>query len=274
MPDLNLLENQVALVTGAGRGIGRAAALKLAGAGASVVLVARSTDEIASTADEVKRQGGQALAIPTDVSDVAQVDHLLVLTMRAFGRIDILVNNAALLQPVGKVWETSPTAWRKLIEVNIVGSYLCARVVLPHMLERGSGRIINLSSGAAEMNIIGTSAYNVSKAGLERFSGTLAAEVADQGIVVTILRPGVVDTPMQSRLRETPAHLVPQVAVPDQGRLRSPEEPAWAIVWLASPFAQDANGRLFSMDDETFRQQVAADLNLASLSPHQRHDGQ
>lgn len=264
MKPSDLLRDQVALVTGAGRGIGRATGLALAQAGAAVILAARSTDEINSLADEIKHHGGRALAIPTDVSDVAQVDYLLVLALRAFGRIDILVNNAAVVQPLGKVWETSPTAWQKLITVNVIGPYLCARAVLPQMIERGSGRIINISSAAAERNLQGASAYNSSKAALERFSGTLATEVKSIGIVVTTFRPGQVDTPMQAEIRRTPAHFFPKVGrwekVYAQGLLHPPAEPARAILWLASHFGCDCNGQLVELDDPGFWQRVTADL--------------
>jgi 3-oxoacyl-[acyl-carrier protein] reductase len=260
----SLLSNQVAIVTGAGRGIGRAAALALARAGAAVVLAARSEAEIAGTREDIKRQGGQALAIPTDVSDAAQVDHLLVLTLRAFGRVDILINNAAIIQPLGRVWETSPLAWQRTIAINLLGPYLCARTVLPHMLERGSGRIINVSSAAAQAHLEGASAYCASKAALESFSGTLAAEVAGADIVVTTFRPGIVDTSMQAQIRETPAHLFPRVsrwrAWHQKGQLRPADEPAQAIVWLASHFAKDVNGQTFNFDDESFWRRVAADL--------------
>lgn len=269
-----LLAGQVAIVTGAGRGIGRACALTLAQAAAAVVLVARSNDEITGVADEIKQQGGRALAIATDISDPVQIDHLLVLTLRAFNRVDILVNNAALIEPIGKVWETAPAAWQKLIEVNLIGPYLCSRAVLPHLLERGSGRIINISSGLANFNVQGTSAYSASKAALERFSGILAAEVADRGVVVAVLRPGVVDTAMQAQLRRTPAHLLPQVGswqtLHQQGQLRPPLEPAAAILWLASNFAQAGNGQIFSLDDDTFRQRITSDLGLPPLPPKER----
>jgi 3-oxoacyl-[acyl-carrier protein] reductase len=265
MTHSKLLEGKVALVTGAGRGIGRATALAFAQAGAAVILAARSTDELNSLADEIKQAGGKALAIPTDVSDMAQVDYLLVLTLRAFAKIDILVNNAALVQPLGKVWETSPIAWQRLIAINVVGPYLCARAVIPQMLERGSGRIINVSSGVAERNLEGASAYNASKAALERFSGTLAAELTGSGIVVATFRPGQVDTPMQAEIRRTPTYLFPKVAaweaVYREGRLHSPLKPAQAILWLASEYAKDCNGQLFNIDDRSFQERLALDLD-------------
>ncbi len=268
------LESQVAIITGAGRGIGRAAALAFARAGAAVVLVARSQDQIIGVADEIKHEGGQALAVPTDVGDAGQVDYLLVLTLRAFGRVDILVNNAALFQPAGRVWESSPAAWYRALLVNTFGPYLCSRVVLPHMLDRGSGRIINLSSGVADRSVVGLSAYSTGKAGLERLSGVMAAEVEGRGVVVTTLRPGVVDTPMQKSVRQTPAYLMPDAprwqALHDRGDLRPPDEVAQALVWLASSFAAGSNGRLFELDDPDFRQQLAADLGRPLLPGRDR----
>ncbi len=262
-----LLQGQVAIVTGAGRGIGRAAALALAQAGAAVVLAARSADEIHGLADEIKHNGGKALAIPTDVSDVAQVDYLLVLTLRAFGKVDVLINNAALIHPLGKAWETSPIAWQKLIAVNVLGPYLCVRAVLPQMLERGNGRIINLSSAVAEHNLEGASAYCASKAALERFSGILATEIKHTNIVVITFRPGTVDTPMQAEIRRTPVHLFPKVArweaLYTQGRLYPSRTPAYAMLWLVSHFAQDCNGQLFDMDDAMFQQRVSSDLGVS-----------
>jgi NAD(P)-dependent dehydrogenase (short-subunit alcohol dehydrogenase family) len=264
----NILENQVAIVTGAGRGIGKAAAFALARAGAAVVLAARSEGEINGVANEIKQAGGRALAIPTDISELAQVDHMLVLTLRAFGKVDILVNNAAVVAPLGNVWELSPRAWQRSIDVNLVGPFLGARVVLPHMLERGSGRIINVSSGVADAHLAGTSAYGAGKAALESFSGILAAEVAGSGVVVTAFRPGIVDTAMQAELRETPTRQSPLAARSREwrqdGQLQSPAEPALAILWLASAFADNANGILFNLNDEDFRRRVMADLGVGA----------
>ncbi len=269
-----LLNNQVAIVTGASRGIGKAVAKTLAQAGAAVVLAARSESELSGIADEIKRAGGRALAIPTDVSDGVQVDYLLVLTLRAFNRVDILVNNAAVVQPLGNVWETSPKAWQQAIAVHVIGPYLCARVVLPHMLERGTGRIINISSGAADSNLQGASAYTASKAALERFSGTLAAETESTGVAVSVLRPGIVDTAMQTDMRQTPAHRFPLVNLWQQWyeteQLRPAKEPAEAVLWLASHFARDTNGKVLSLDDDAFRQQMASDLELTPLQGRNR----
>ena len=157
-------------------------------------------------------------------------------------------------------------AWQRLFAINVIGPYLCARTVLPHMLEKGHGRIINVSSGAAEHNIEGGGAYCASKAALERFSGTLAAEVEGSGVVVTTFRPGIVDTAMQVELRHAPEHLFPKAALWqswfDQGKLRETSIPAQAMLWLASNFAQDVNGQSFNIDDESFWTRVVTDLNL------------
>jgi len=266
MPIESLLQDQVAIITGASQGIGRATALTFARAGASVVLAARSGDLLQSLAAEIKAMGGQALAIPTDVTRQTDVDHLLTLTLRAFRKIDILVNNAAVLTPIGKTWEVNPNAWRRLIDINVVGPYLCSRVVLPHMLERGGGRIINVSSGAAYSDTIGWNAYCTSKAALNRFSTILAAEVAQTHIAVSAMNPGTTDTPMQAEIRQTPNGTFDRADyfrdLHRQGRLYPPEEPAQLILWLASEFGQDQNGAILNLDNLAVREQIAKDLGL------------
>ena len=260
------LQNKVAVITGASRGIGKATALMLAEAGASVVLAARSEESITKLADTIKATGGNAIAIATDVAHQPDVDLLLTMTIRAFKQVDILVNNAGLLSPIGKTWEVHPNAWQNLIKTNVIGPYLCARAVLPQMLDRGDGRIINVSSGAANANIEGWSAYCASKAALDRFTGVLAAEVAHTNIAVTAFNPGTTDTDMQAEIRDVGESAFPRRdyfrQLHSEDRLFRPDEPAQLILWLASEFGKNQNGAILDLGDEALRQQMAQDLGL------------
>jgi len=262
----HLLTNKVALITGASRGIGRATAIIFAQAGAKLVVTARSSEALAHLVEEITAQGGQAIAHPTDISNPVEVAELYQTACHQFGQVDILVNNAALLQPMDMVWQTDPLAWQTLMAVNVNGPYFCSQVVLPAMLHRKQGWIVNVSSGAASANVAGLSAYCASKAALERFSTVLAAEVAGHGLIVTTLRPGVVESHMQHTIRNTPMEQLPQVnkwqTLYEDGNLRPPQEPALAILWLASRFAHQANGQHFNLDQPDFRQRLHADLGI------------
>lgn len=264
MKNARLLQNQTALITGASRGIGRAAAQLLAEAGANVVLAARSEGALQQLAGEIAGQGGRALALPADISREDEVARLFREGERAFGQIDILINNASVIQPFGKVWETDPAQWLRLLEINLYGSYLCTRAAVPGMLRRQSGRVIFVSSGVAVKNLTGTGAYNSSKAALERLCGTLAEELAGSGVVATALRPGKVDTAMQVEIRDSDPAQFPRGdewrEVHRRGELLPPELPARAILWLASGFGEAVNGQTFSMSDPAFRARVEADL--------------
>jgi NAD(P)-dependent dehydrogenase (short-subunit alcohol dehydrogenase family) len=189
------LEGQVAVVTGASRGIGRAIAIDFARAGADVVVSARSSESapsklpgtIEQTAREVEATGRRALAVATDVTDEAQVQALAERTLTAFGRIDILVNNAGISFPAPFA-QTPLKRWDLVMNVNLRGPVMCTQAFLPRMLEQGAGRIINISSYLAEVLMPGMMSYSVSKIALEKLTQALAAELQPKNIAVNALR--------------------------------------------------------------------------------------
>ena len=206
----NELQGQVALVTGGGRGIGRNVALELAAAGASVAVAARSADQIKETADEI---GG--LAIECDVSDRDAVEGMVAEVESAYGRLDLLVSNAGISIGEDAAWELEPEDWWRVFEVNVLGVYLCCRAVIPSMLKRGGGRIVNVASGAAYLPGSSSTSYSASKAAVHRFSETLALQLEPRGIPVFSISPGLVRTQMTDRFGEdapwTPPELAPRL---------------------------------------------------------------
>lgn len=268
------LENRVAIITGGGRGIGRATALALADAGANVVVAARSRRAIEQVAKEIRSQGGQALAISTDVSDAASVDLMVVQTLRASGRVDILVNSAGVIAPIGMTWEVPPLIWQRNLNVNLLGVFLCAQAILPHMIHqephRGiRGKIINISSGAAISAVPGWSAYCAAKAGVDQFTRVLAAEVETHGITVNSVYPGAVDTQLPTEIRHASGDHFPtrdRFERSDQmSQPPPPEEAARLLLWLASPFTDDLTGQIIRSDDAKIRQRIAEDLGELSF---------
>jgi NAD(P)-dependent dehydrogenase (short-subunit alcohol dehydrogenase family) len=205
------LEGQVALVTGGGRGIGRMIALELADAGMRVAVSARSAEQVEGTAREV---GG--LAVTADVSKREDVDAMVATTERELGPIDLLVNNAGIGLSGKASWEEDPATWWHVLEVNVLGAYLCCHAVLPGMVERGRGRIVNTGSGASYLPMGGApTAYGTSKAALGRFAELLAGEAAPHGIAVFVFSPGLVKTDMTSIFGDdlpwTPPELAPRL---------------------------------------------------------------
>ncbi len=256
------LQGQVALVTGASRGIGRATALELARRGADVVLVARSGDALKSVSEEVRALGREALAIPTDVSNLTQVFTMAEKVRETFGHVEILVNNAGILGPIEHVYRVDPNAWARTIEINFIGVFNVTHSILPSMVFQQYGRIISLSSGASVRARKGWSAYAASKAAVNQFSRVLALEVAEFNIRVNVIYPGVVRTKMQEELVKTPpekwdleqANLFRSIH--EEGRLLPPEEPAKLIAWLAGPEGAGVNGAILDIRNPSVREQV------------------
>ena len=196
-----LLTGQVAIVTGGGRGIGRAIAARFAREGCAVLLAARTQAQVDSVAAELKSEGHKAAAIAVDVSQESGCQAIVDAARKQFDRIDILVNNAGVLGPVKAVEEMSAKEWDEVIAVNLRGPFLLSRLVLPEMYQRGSGAIINISSVAAKAAFQWNSPYAASKAGLVGFTRTLAAEAARKGVRVNAICPGPVpETEMSQAL--------------------------------------------------------------------------
>jgi NAD(P)-dependent dehydrogenase (short-subunit alcohol dehydrogenase family) len=247
------LIGQTAMITGGGRGLGRAFALGLAATGMSVAVVSRTDDELAETVRHVETAGGRAAAFRTDVSSPRDVVETVKAVERRFGKIDLLINNAGVGGPVGPAWQVDAEDWWSCLEINVRGTFLCCHAVLPGMTARGQGRIINVASYAGTLAVPYMSAYNASKTAVIRFTEALAAEVRKHGIPVFSIEPGTVRTAMTNRLITS-----------DEGRrwlpwcekLFSDEgddsvEPATALVlFLSSGAGDELSGRVLSIRDQ------------------------
>lgn len=199
------LLHRVAVVSGGSRGIGRAIAVALAEAGASVAVVSRSEPDLIASVDSITAAGGRAIPIVADVTNRHDVERMRDEVERQFGSPDLLVNNAGSLKAVGPLWEIDPDRWWIDVETNLRSAALCAWAVLPGMVERGSGTIINMTSISATSRSGYDSAYSAAKAGLIRFTSALAAETAGRGIRVFAVHPGTVRTDLTRQLAESPA---------------------------------------------------------------------
>ena len=250
---LDELRGQVAIVTGAGRGLGRATALALARARARVGLVARSEEQLAETVRGVTEAGGEALAVVVDVCDAAAVERMAREVERTLGPVDLLVNNAGTMGPLGPIWEADPGDWWHSIEVNLRGPYLCSHALLPGMIERRHGRIINVSTSAATVAVAHMGAYVIAKTALIRFTENLAAELLNSGVSVFTISPGTVRTAMTEHVLESEAgkKWLPWFRkLFDRGRDVPPEKAAQLVVQLASGRADALSGRFIDVSDD------------------------
>ena len=202
-PEIVKLDGKVAVVTGASKGIGKAIASAFAGAGAKVVLAARTHETLEQVASDLRESGAEALAVPTDVTDVDAVQRLIEQTLDAYQHVDILVNNAGVGY-FGPVVDFAPDDWDAVLNSNLKAVYLCAKYALPPMLAQGSGQIINVLSIAAKVAFEASAAYCAAKAGALALTKILASEVRQQNIRVTAVLPGSVHTPFWDDVPEHP----------------------------------------------------------------------
>ena len=239
------LDGKIAVVTGASRGIGFATAVALAEDGATVVGLARSMPERGELARRLNATGRPHILLSCDVSDWLAVRGVVRKVIDRFSGIDVLVNNAGVIDPIGRVADTDPALWMRSITVNLNGAYLMTRAALASLLER-HGTVINISSGAAHQPFEGWSAYCSSKAGLAMLTKSLAVEYEAQGLRVFGFQPGTVDTRMQDRIRASGINEVSNLKRED---LADPHELTQYIVYLCTAEADDLAGRELTIDD-------------------------
>ena len=249
------LKDRVGIITGAGSGIGKAIALDFAKEGAGVVLIGRRESALQEVAREVENFKAQAKIISADVSRAEDVERMVSQTVDSFGRIDILVNNAGT-GVFSQVIDLEEAQWNQIIRTNLTGAFLCAKAVLPRMIEREYGRIINISSVIWKRGRAGTAPYSASKAGLVGFTRSLAWEVETKGITVNAICPGWVNTEMAARSARTMAsrygvsseeEMDIMKSLSPQQRIIEPEEVAYLASFLASDKAKGMTAQVIDI---------------------------
>lgn len=238
------LSNRVAIVTGSGRGIGREIALKLAEVGATIVV--NDIDEaVKGIAEEIRARGGQSLAVLADVSSSADVNRMVEETIAAYGKADILINNAGITRDQLLI-RMSDEDWDKVLNVNLKSAFLCTRAVLRHMIKQRWGRIISLTSIVGIVGNPGQANYASAKAGIIGLTRTIAKEVASRGITANAIAPGFIDTELTQRLgEEWKQELKKRIPL---GYFGSPRDVAEAVAFLASEEARYITGQVIGVD--------------------------
>ncbi|QUJ76460.1 SDR family oxidoreductase [Sulfitobacter albidus] len=243
------MNGKTVMITGASRGIGASAARIFAEAGANVALLARSQDDIAEIAGEI---GQSAIAIPCNVARYAEMTAAVETTVQAFGGLDVLINNAGVVDPIGHIGDTDPEAWGQLIDINLKGVYYGVHAALP-ALRQGGGSVLTISSGAAHSAIEGWSAYCSSKAAVNMFNRALHNEEAANGIRAIGLSPGTVATQMQRTIKASGINPVSQL---DWETHIPADWPAKCLLWMCSAEADRFCGDEISLRDEDIRRAV------------------
>lgn len=258
------LQGQVAIITGAGRGIGAATAERLVAAGAAVVLAARSEAEVEAVAARLRKRG-RAIAVPGDITDPDVVEEVVESALEQYDRVDILINNAGVVWPIEEVAESDADEWTYNLYTNLIAPFYMVRSVLPVMQDQKYGRIVSVGCSAALQPMAGLSAFCTAKAGLDMFVRTLASELANTGVTTTLLYPGMVDTAMHEDVRsvdttESKIDLSSFHEAHAQGGLRNPAQIADLLYWLVGPWSRKANAIAYAADDVEWVAQVTRDL--------------
>ena len=241
------LSGKVAMVTGAGRGLGRSSALALAESGADIAAVSRSTDELESLADEVRGFGRQATVHTLDVRSIPDIRRTVEEVIAAHGRIDILVNNAGT-NVQQEVLDVTEEAWDLVMSTNLKGAFFCAQTVGRHMVDRGSGKIINMASTFANLGFFGRASYSASKGGVAQFTRVMAIEWSSRGVNVNAIGPTATLTKMNEELFSDEAYRQKVISRIPAGRYAEPKDVAGAVVYLASPASDMVHGHLLLVD--------------------------
>jgi 3-oxoacyl-[acyl-carrier protein] reductase len=239
------LKDKVALITGASQGIGRDSALALAQAGAMVAVAARSEEKLATLVNELIAEGHQALAVKMDVADGEQVKAGFKQVLERFGRLDILVNNAAITRD-GLAMRMKPDDWEAVLRTNLTGAHFCIQQALPTMMKARAGRIINISSVVAQSGNAGQANYVAAKAGLIGLTKAIAVEIASRNITVNAVAPGFIETPMTDLLPDKVKEEL-KARIP-LGRMGTARDIAAAIVFLASDEAAYITGHVLNVN--------------------------
>lgn len=256
---MSRLDGKVALITGASRGLGEGVARAMADQGAAVMLVARDGAAVATVAREISASGGRAEALACDVADYGSVTGAVTATRERLGRLDMLVNNAGVIEPIADLATSDPAAWANNIQVNLVGAYNVVRAVLGDMLEGGGGTIVNVSSGAAHRPLEGWSAYCAGKAGLAMVTRAIALETAGRGIRIFGFSPGTIDTDMQVKIRASGMNQVSRIP---RGDLSPVAHAVRGLLYLCDGASDDLIGQDVSMRDEAFRPRIGLGIGL------------
>jgi 2-deoxy-D-gluconate 3-dehydrogenase len=247
MSDRFRVDGQAAIITGGGRGLGRAMAVALAEAGADCVVVARRTEDLAQTVAAVEAVGRRCVAVPGDVVDPETAPKAVAACLEAFGRVDILVNNAGVMA-MGPIETTSTEDWRRVLDVNLVGSFEFTKAVGTHFKQQKSGKVVNIASVLGTFGVGEATAYCAAKAGIMGFTRSLAVEWAPHGIHVNALAPGLFNTDMSAGIFENKDFYDMLLAGIPRGKHGEPEDLAGTVVYLCSPASDHVVGQVVHVD--------------------------